>query len=60
MKSFNIPGFYKSEIISKVKELRRNTDPRKKDYNPTLLDFGPVNFFIVVWHYCRCKYSKDS
>lgn len=47
MKSFNIPGFYKSEIISKVKELRRNTDPRKKDYNPTLLDFGPVNFFIA-------------
>ena len=47
MKSFNIPGFYKSNIISKVKELRRNTDPRKKDYSPTLLDFGPVKFYIA-------------
>jgi len=47
MKSFNIPGFYKSGIISKVKELRRNTDPRKKDYTPTLLDFGPVRFYIA-------------
>ena len=47
MKSFNIPGFYKSNIISKVKELRRNTDPRKKDYSPTLLNFGPVKFYIA-------------
>ncbi|MFI5163983.1 MAG: 4-hydroxy-3-methylbut-2-enyl diphosphate reductase [Bacteroidia bacterium] len=47
MKSFNIPAFYKSSIISKVKELRRNTDPRKKDYSPTLLDFGPVKFYIA-------------
>lgn len=47
MKTFNIPGFYKSNIISKVKELRRNTDPRKKDYSPTLLDFGPVKFYIA-------------
>ena len=47
MKSFNIPGFYKSNIISKVKELRRNTDSRKKDYSPTLLDFGPVKFYIA-------------
>jgi len=47
MKSFDIPGFYKSSIISKVKELRRDTDPRKKDYSPTLLDFGPVKFHIA-------------
>lgn len=46
MKTFNIPGFYKSNIVSKIKELRRNTDPRKKDYSPTLLDFGPVKFYI--------------
>jgi 4-hydroxy-3-methylbut-2-enyl diphosphate reductase len=47
MKSFNIPGFYKSGVISRVKELRKNTDPHKKDYSPTLLDFGPVKFFIA-------------
>lgn len=47
MKSFNIPDFYKSPIISKVKELRKLNDPRKKDFTPTLLDFGPVRFFIA-------------
>ena len=47
MKSFNIPEFYKSPIISKVKELRKINDPRKKDFNPTLLDFGPVRFYIA-------------
>ena len=47
MKSFNIPDFYKSIIISKVKELRRDSDPRKKDYTPTLLDFGPIKFHIA-------------
>lgn len=47
MKSFRIPESYKSNIISKVKELRRNTDPRKKSSSPTLLDFGPVKFYIA-------------
>jgi 4-hydroxy-3-methylbut-2-en-1-yl diphosphate reductase len=47
MKNFNIPDFYKSPIISKVKDLRKITDPRKKDFSPTILDFGPVRFFIA-------------
>lgn len=47
MKTFNIPLFYKSQIISKVKEVRKNRDPRKKDYTPTLLDFGTVRFHIA-------------
>lgn len=47
MKSFNIPEFYKSQIISKVKEIRKITDPRKKDFSPMLLDFGPVRFYIA-------------
>jgi 4-hydroxy-3-methylbut-2-enyl diphosphate reductase len=47
MKQFNIPTFYKSPIISKVKELRKVDDPRKKDFTPTLLDFGPVQFYIA-------------
>lgn len=46
MKHFDIPEFYKSPVISKVKEIRRLNDPRKKDFSPTLLDFGPVRFFI--------------
>ena len=47
MKSFNIPDFYKSPVISRVKELRKMNDPRKKDFTPTLLDFGPVRFYIA-------------
>lgn len=47
MKNFNIPEFYKSPVISKVKEIRKLTDPRKKDFSPTLLDFGPVRFYIA-------------
>ncbi len=47
MKNFNIPDFYKSPVISKVKQLRKITDPKKKDFSPTILDFGTVRFFIA-------------
>lgn len=47
MKQFDIPTFYRSPIISKVKNARKTLDPRKKDFTPTVLDFGPVRFFIA-------------
>jgi 4-hydroxy-3-methylbut-2-en-1-yl diphosphate reductase len=47
MKSFNVPEFYRSPIISKVKQYRKIQDPRKKDSSPTVLDFGPVQYFIA-------------
>jgi 4-hydroxy-3-methylbut-2-en-1-yl diphosphate reductase len=47
MKSFNVPEFYKSPIISKVKQFRKIQDPRKKDNRPTVLDFGPVKYYIA-------------
>ena len=47
MKKFEIPQFYRSSIISKIKQSRTDNDPRKKDYSPTLLDFGPVRFYIA-------------
>jgi 4-hydroxy-3-methylbut-2-enyl diphosphate reductase len=37
---------YKSPIIRLVKEATKITDPMKKDLTPTLLDFGPVQFFV--------------
>lgn len=46
MKTFNIPAHYKSSIISRIKELRKIQDPKKKDSSPALLDFGPVRFLI--------------
>jgi 4-hydroxy-3-methylbut-2-enyl diphosphate reductase len=53
MKQFDIPTFYRSPIISKLKEKRKADDPRKKDFSPALLDFGPVRF-IVPRHFGFC------
>jgi 4-hydroxy-3-methylbut-2-enyl diphosphate reductase len=47
MKQFEIPGFYKSSIISQIKNSRKESDPRKKDFKPTTLDFGPVRFHLA-------------
>lgn len=45
-KEFNIPDIYTSPIIRKVKEATKITDPMKKDVTPSILDFGPVQFYI--------------
>src|SRR5262245_30479729 len=47
MKSFNVPEFYRSPVISKVKQFRKLQDPRKKDNSPTVLDFGPVVYYVA-------------
>jgi len=47
LKTFDIPVFYRSPVISKIKSSRKINDPRKKDYSPTELDFGPVVFYIA-------------
>lgn len=47
MKQFEIPTFYRSPIISQVKSYRKTQDPRKKDFTPTLLDFGNVRLYIA-------------
>lgn len=46
MKQFDIPEHYRSPIIGKLKKARKLADPRKKDFTPTLIDFGPVSFLI--------------
>lgn len=53
MKSFNIPEFYRSPIISKIKNLRKADDPKKADHSPTLLDFGNVQF-LIARHFGFC------
>lgn len=40
-------------MISRVKEFRRAKDPRKQDFAPTQLDFGPVQF-ILARHFGFC------
>jgi 4-hydroxy-3-methylbut-2-en-1-yl diphosphate reductase len=46
MKKFEIPQFYRSPVISKIKQVRKDSDPRKRDYTPTLLNLGAVEFLI--------------
>ncbi len=46
-RTFNLPRFYESPIISAVKTSRRNMDARKRDLSPSVLDFGPVRFKIA-------------
>lgn len=47
MKKFDIPNFYRSSFITKIKNSRKDFDPRKKDFKPTILNFGSVRFFIA-------------
>lgn len=47
MKQFDIPSIFRSPIISKVKAFRKAQDPRKKDFSPTILDFGNVRLYIA-------------
>ena len=46
-REFNVPLFYRSPVISVVKQARREIDPRKRDLAPSVLDFGPVRFKIA-------------
>jgi len=47
MKKFEIPLYYKSSVISKIKQARKDSDPKKKNFYPALLDFGPVRIFVA-------------
>lgn len=47
MRSFDIPAIYKSNLIGKIKASRKAQDPRKQDFNPTVLGFGPVQITLA-------------
>ena len=53
MKTFDIPTYYRSPIISRVKAIRTKYDKRKKDFSPTRLDFGNIEF-ILARHFGFC------
>lgn len=53
MKKFDIPQFYRSSFITRIKNARKDLDPRKKDFSPTKLDFGPVRF-LLARHFGFC------
>jgi 4-hydroxy-3-methylbut-2-enyl diphosphate reductase len=47
MKQFNVPIIYRSPLISAIKNKRKQQDKMKKDFSPTLLNFGPVQIYLA-------------
>ena len=52
-RKFDIPDFYKSPVIARVKAYRQTQDMRKRDLSPSVLDFGPVRF-LLARHFGFC------
>ena len=53
MKKFDIPSIYLSPIIGKVKAARKLEDKMKKDFSPSVLDYGSVKF-LIARHFGFC------
>ncbi len=53
MKSFDVPIVYRSPLISAIKKKRKENDRMKKDFSPTVLDFGPVQI-LLARHFGFC------
>jgi 4-hydroxy-3-methylbut-2-en-1-yl diphosphate reductase len=47
MKTFDVPSFYRSPIISRAKAKRKIQDPRKQDFSPSVLHFNKVSFHFA-------------
>jgi 4-hydroxy-3-methylbut-2-enyl diphosphate reductase len=47
MKSFDVPIVYRSPLISAIKKKRKEQDRMKRDFTPTLLDFGPLKIYLA-------------
>src|SRR3989337_4424037 len=47
MKSFDVPIIYRSPLITAIKKKRKEMDKMKKDYTPTLLEFGPLHIYLA-------------
>ena len=47
MKNFEIPLFYRSPLITAIKNKRKADDKLKKDFTPTRLDFGSVEIYLA-------------
>ena len=47
MKTFDVPIIYRSPLISAIKKKRKEEDRLKKDFSPTLLDFGPLRIYLA-------------
>lgn len=53
MKQFDIPQFYRSNLVTRVKRARSAADRMKKDLSPTVLDFGSIHI-LLARHFGFC------
>jgi 4-hydroxy-3-methylbut-2-enyl diphosphate reductase len=47
MKKFDVPIIYRSPLIAAIKNKRKEQDKMKKDFSPTLLDYGPLQIYLA-------------
>jgi len=47
MKSFDIPNVYRSKLVSAIKQKRKEDDKLKKDFSPTEISIGLLQFYIA-------------
>lgn len=47
MKKFDVPIIYRSPLIAAIKNKRKVLDKMKKDFSPTLLDYGPLKIYLA-------------
>jgi len=47
MKQFEVPIIYRSPFISAIKKRRKELDKMKRDFAPTLLDFGSLQIYLA-------------
>jgi 4-hydroxy-3-methylbut-2-en-1-yl diphosphate reductase len=53
MKTFNVPVIYRSPLITAIKNSRKQQDRMKKDFTPTVLDFGSMKV-LLARHFGFC------
>ena len=47
MKKFNVPLNYRSSLITAIKNKRKQNDKLKKDFTPSLLNFGELHIYLA-------------
>lgn len=53
MRVFDIPSFFKSPLIQKIKDHQKAIDPKKKDFQPTMVDLGSYRL-VLARHFGFC------
>src|SRR5690348_5379255 len=59
MKKFDVPVFYRSPLITAIKNKRKAEDKLKKDFSPTLVDFGNLQIYLAR-HFGFCYWVENA